>query len=121
MQVMVERGKGHIQATTVLQVMIERENELASQMRLQEATNDRKNALEAYVYGLRGKLGGPLEQYVTPADRDSILAQLEKTEVGPFQLPSSCPILTKLRWVSASCHLPDPLFAPGTPHMHMHG
>ena len=62
--------------------MIERENELASQMRLQEATNDRKNALEAYVYALRGKLSGPLEPYVTPADRDSIMAKLTETEVG---------------------------------------
>ena len=64
-----------------MQGLIERENELAAQSRQQEATNDRKNALEAYVYALRGKLSGVLEPFVTEDNKASILSELDKMEV----------------------------------------
>lgn len=60
---------------------MEKEFELAMQSRVQEETNDRKNALEAYIYSLRGRLSDELVPFVTDADRSALAAKLEEHEV----------------------------------------
>ncbi|KAK9813890.1 hypothetical protein WJX73_003481 [Symbiochloris irregularis] len=61
-------------------VMYERECEMALQGRIQEATNEAKNALEAYIYATRSKLAETWAEYATDAERSSLSERLEKME-----------------------------------------
>ena len=54
---------------------------MALQDRVQDATNEAKNALEAYVYALRNKLYDQLSDYVTDDFKESTSRKLEQTEV----------------------------------------
>lgn len=63
-----------------LQRMFEAECELALQAKVQEETNERKNALEAYVYSLRNKLYDVLAPYVTEGDKAKIIKTTEDLE-----------------------------------------
>jgi heat shock 70kDa protein 4 len=63
-----------------LDTLLEREGEMQAQDRLQEDTANAKNALEAYVYALRNRLYGDLQDYVKDADRESLSARLSATE-----------------------------------------
>lgn len=63
-----------------LQGMFEAECELALQAKVQEETNERKNALEAYVYSLRNKLYDAWAPYVKEDDRARIVKQTEDLE-----------------------------------------
>ena len=54
---------------------------MALQDRVQEQTNEAKNALEAYVYGLRNKLYDALSDYVTDDFKESTSKKLEQMEV----------------------------------------
>lgn len=60
--------------------LYEEEAELALQARIQQDTNDAKNALEAYIYGLRNKLCDALSAYVREEAKAGILEKLEATE-----------------------------------------
>ena len=51
------------------------------QKRRQEETNERKNAVEAYVYSLRGKLSDSLAPYATEAEAARVNDRLNATEV----------------------------------------
>ena len=51
------------------------------QKRRQEETNERKNAVEAYVYSLRGKLADSLAPFATEAEAARINDKLNATEV----------------------------------------
>ena len=53
------------------------------QKRRQEETNERKNAVEAYVYSLRGKLADSLAPFATEAEATRVNEKLNATEVGP--------------------------------------
>ena len=52
---------------------------------MQEETNDAKNALEAYIYGLRNQLHDRLAPYVQEDAKSALLARLDDLEVGPGQ------------------------------------
>ena len=47
----------------------------------QQQTSEAKNAVEAYVYSLRGKLSDSLAEYATEEDKASISKTLTETEV----------------------------------------
>ncbi len=51
------------------------------QKRRQEETNERKNAVEAFVYSLRGKLADALAPFATQAEAARIGEALQATEV----------------------------------------
>ena len=61
---------------------------MALQDKVQEATNEAKNALEAYVYALRNKMYGQLSEYVTDDFKDSTSRKLEQMEVVAVLLPA---------------------------------
>ena len=64
-----------------LQDYIEEEGNLELQKKRQDETNERKNAVEAYVYMLRNQLSDALSQYVTEQEQSSISSKLTDTEV----------------------------------------
>ena len=66
----------------ILQALYEKECHMALQDKVQEATNEAKNALEAYVYGLRNKLYDQLSDYVTDDFKESTSRKLEQMEVS---------------------------------------
>ncbi|KAL4450109.1 hypothetical protein ABPG77_010778 [Micractinium sp. CCAP 211/92] len=63
-----------------LQQLEEEEAELALQARIQRETNDAKNALEAYIYGLRNKLYDALSPFIKEDAKAALLEQLESLE-----------------------------------------
>jgi hypothetical protein len=65
-----------------LQDFIEEEGNIALQKKRQDETNERKNAVEAYVYTLRNHLSDKLAQFVTESEQASISEKLNETEVG---------------------------------------
>ena len=76
-------------ASLMVQGLYEKECQMALQDRIQEETNEVKNALEAYVYSLRGKLADAYADYSTEQERSTASQQLEKMEVGTlFHAPS---------------------------------
>jgi len=68
----------------------EAEGKMQATDRLQEETNERKNAVEAYVYALRNKLYGELEAYVKPEEKDSLLAALQACEDWLYEEGEDC-------------------------------
>lgn len=60
---------------------------MALQDRVQEQTNEAKNALEAYVYSLRNKMYDALSEFVTDDWKESTSKQLEQMEVW---MPAEC-------------------------------
>lgn len=69
----------------MLQALYEKECNMALQDKVQEQTNEAKNALEAYVYGLRNKLYDQLSEYVTDDFKESTSKKLEQMEVRFFE------------------------------------
>ena len=69
-----------------VQALFEKECHMALQDKIQEATNEAKNALEAYVYSLRNKLYDQLSDYVTDDFKESTSRKLEQMEVGSSTL-----------------------------------
>ncbi len=65
-----------------VQALYEKECNMALQDKVQDATNEAKNALEAYVYSLRNKLYDHLSDYVTDDFKESTSRKLEQMEVG---------------------------------------
>ena len=65
-----------------LQGLLERELEMALSDKQQQQTSEAKNAVEAYVYSLRGKLSDSLAEYATEEDKASISKKLTETEVS---------------------------------------
>lgn len=63
------------------QSLSEQELQLELQARLQEETNERKNALEAYIYSLRNKLSAEFESYIKESDKDVLNGKLTQMEV----------------------------------------
>jgi heat shock protein 4 len=59
---------------------VEKEFEMALQDRVMEETKESKNAVEAYVYGMRNKLYEKLQDYVTDHEREEMSARLQETE-----------------------------------------
>ncbi|KAI3438271.1 hypothetical protein D9Q98_000706 [Chlorella vulgaris] len=63
-----------------LQKLYEVEVELALQARIQGETNDAKNALEAYIYGLRNRLSDALAPHIREEAKAALLEKLEALE-----------------------------------------
>lgn len=63
-----------------LNKLIEAENELIAQIRHERALADAKNAVEEYVYDMRGKIYDTYEKYVTDEDREVLRKALSETE-----------------------------------------
>ncbi|XP_015898589.3 heat shock 70 kDa protein 16 [Ziziphus jujuba] len=58
----------------------EREHQLAQQDRTMEATKERKNALESYVYEMRNKLFNTYRSFTSDQEREGISMNLQQTE-----------------------------------------
>ncbi|XP_052393228.1 heat shock 70 kDa protein 4a [Carassius gibelio] len=63
-----------------LNLFMENEGKMIMQDKLEKERNDAKNYVEEYVYEMRDKLHGVLENFVSEADRDSFSLKLEDTE-----------------------------------------
>uniref|UniRef100_A0A8C2G3Z5 Heat shock protein 4a n=1 Tax=Cyprinus carpio TaxID=7962 RepID=A0A8C2G3Z5_CYPCA len=66
-------------ATEALNLFMENEGKMIMQDKLEKERNDAKNYVEEYVYEMRDKLHGVLENFVSE-DRDSFSLKLEDTE-----------------------------------------
>lgn len=64
----------------VISTLKEQENSMHSNDKLVIDTEDRKNALEEYVYDMRSKLEGKYAQYAQSAEKEKLLTQLSKAE-----------------------------------------
>jgi len=62
------------------QELHEKECQMALQDRVQEETNEKKNALEAYIYSLRGKLAEQLAPFASESERSSLSELLDNLE-----------------------------------------
>ncbi|KAF9227096.1 heat shock protein 70 [Gyrodon lividus] len=65
---------------SVLERLKEQEAEMHAADKLVQDTEDRKNALEEYVYDTRGKLDDRYASYVQPAEKSKLLAMLQEAE-----------------------------------------
>uniref|UniRef100_A0A6V7QR45 Heat shock 70 kDa protein 14 n=1 Tax=Ananas comosus var. bracteatus TaxID=296719 RepID=A0A6V7QR45_ANACO len=63
-----------------LQKAVEKEFEMALQDRVMEETKDKKNAVEAYVYDMRNKLNDKYHDFVTPTEKEELMAKLQEVE-----------------------------------------
>jgi len=63
-----------------LNLLVEVENELISQVRLEKERADSKNAVEEYVYNMREKIYGEYEKYISEDDREQFSKLLNTTE-----------------------------------------
>ncbi|XP_077219593.1 heat shock 70 kDa protein 15-like [Tasmannia lanceolata] len=63
-----------------VQKAVEKEFEMALQDRVMEETKDKKNAVEAYVYDMRNKLHDKYHDFVTPSEREELIAKLQEVE-----------------------------------------
>lgn len=63
-----------------LKALEDRETEMANQDKLVAETEDRKNALEEYIYTLRGKLDEEYAPFASEQEKEKLRNQLMKTE-----------------------------------------
>merc|ERR1719228_2638743 len=63
-----------------MNVLIEKENKLISQEKLEKERADAKNAVEEYVYGMREKIYDMYEKHITDDVREQFSALLTNTE-----------------------------------------
>ncbi|CAR25892.1 ZYRO0A10516p [Zygosaccharomyces rouxii] len=63
-----------------LNLLVEKENEMTSQDKLVAETEDRKNALEEYIYTLRGKLDEEYAPFASDQEKTKLRDQLAKAE-----------------------------------------
>merc|ERR1711881_5596 len=63
-----------------LNLLVEIENELQSQVKLEKERCDSKNAVEEYVYSMREKMYDTYEQYITEQQREQFAQLLSQTE-----------------------------------------
>ncbi|KAK6457642.1 heat shock protein of HSP70 family [Scheffersomyces xylosifermentans] len=64
----------------VRQEFIEKENALVMEDKLVADTEERKNALEEYIYDLRGKLDDKYKDFASDSEKETLTALLTKTE-----------------------------------------
>jgi Hsp70 protein len=60
--------------------LLEAEGEMAAGDALQTATDEAKNSLEEYVYGLRSKVQGECAEFVAEGERAALVAELNAME-----------------------------------------
>jgi heat shock protein 4 len=66
--------------SAILERFTNEEYDFALQDKVMEETKERKNAVEAYVYGMRSKIEDQLREYVDDATRESFASLLNATE-----------------------------------------
>lgn len=66
--------------TSTLNNLREQEASMHAADKLVKDTEDRKNALEEYIYDMRGKLEDRYAPYVQPAEKEKLLSMLTKAE-----------------------------------------
>lgn len=76
----VKAENKHISSSTQLEKWTEVENQFIQSDRLVAETGDAKNAVESYVYNMRSKLNGALNEFISPADKEAFLKVLSDTE-----------------------------------------
>ncbi|KAF8515677.1 HSP70-domain-containing protein [Hysterangium stoloniferum] len=65
---------------SILETFTEKEGKMYASDKLVMETEDRKNALEEYVYDMRGKLEDRYAVYVQPQEKEKLLAALQDSE-----------------------------------------
>jgi len=70
----------HQLSKTALNALVEKENAMVMQDKMEKERADAKNAVEEYVYDMRDKLYSSYENFVTEDDRSSFSLKLEDTE-----------------------------------------
>ena len=75
-----------------MQDFIEVEGNIELQKKRQDETNERKNAVEAYVYGLRNQLSDQLATFVTEQEQATVSDKLNQTEVCTVQVDLGIPL-----------------------------
>lgn len=89
------------------QDFIEAEGNMELQKRRQEETNERKNAVEAFVYSLRGKLADTLAPFATEAEAARIGEVLQATEVRARPpAAAAADEADACRWLYTACGYP---------------
>ena len=63
-----------------IKASIDLETEMAKEDRLIVETADKRNELEAYIYGMRDKLDGVLKTYSSPAEKAQLKALMDGAE-----------------------------------------
>ena len=63
-----------------IKAAIDLETDMANEDRLITETADKRNELEAYIYGMRDKLDGVLKTYTAPAEKGSLVKLLDAAE-----------------------------------------
>lgn len=63
-----------------LNSLIEKENEMVSQIRLEKERADAFNSVEEYVYDMRDKINNQYEKFITEEDREKFSSLLSATE-----------------------------------------
>nr|WBG54462.1 heat shock protein [Austinograea rodriguezensis] len=73
-----------------LNILVEREAQMVQGDKLENERINAKNAVEEYVYDVRGKIHDDLEKYISDADRDKLSLQLEDTENWLYEEGEDC-------------------------------
>ena len=72
--------KEYLLSEKALNELVEVELAMQSKDRVEKEKADAKNALEEYIYDIREKIGGALEEFIKPSDLDAFRASLTETE-----------------------------------------
>lgn len=85
-------GQTHGFSTQELTNFFEQENKMITNDRQEKERVDAKNALEEFVYEMRGRIqeGGELYDYVTESDRTRICTELDKLENWLYEEGEDC-------------------------------
>lgn len=75
---------------TQLNNLMERESQMIQADKLENERINAKNAVEEYVYDIRGRIYDELEQYISEADRDKLSRYLEDTENWLYEDGEDC-------------------------------
>lgn len=73
-------GYGGTLDSSILEKYREAELQMHENDKLVQDTEDRKNALEEYIYDVRGKLDERYASFVQPAEKEKLLVELQKEE-----------------------------------------
>ncbi|XP_068228279.1 97 kDa heat shock protein isoform X2 [Palaemon carinicauda] len=75
---------------TQLNLLLERESQMVQNDKLENERINAKNAVEEYVYDIRGRIYDELEQYICEADREKLSRLLEDTENWLYEDGEDC-------------------------------
>lgn len=73
-----------------LNSLVERESQMVQADKLENERINAKNAVEEYVYDVRGRISDELEQYISESDREKLSHHLEDTENWLYEEGEDC-------------------------------